>query len=52
MICGTAKSIDRDAQDTSFVYRWRQEQEEALRADKGTGMTDDQVKRFVDGCKS
>jgi pantothenate kinase-related protein Tda10 len=34
------------------VYDWRQEQEVALRAAKGTGMTDEQVIEFVNGCES
>ena len=32
------------------VYAWRQEQERALRASKGMGMTDEQVIKFVDDC--
>lgn len=39
-----------DAEDTHFVYSWRQEQERTLRAVKGTGMTEEQVNHFVDGC--
>lgn len=39
-----------DAQDLRYVYEWRQEQERTLRAAKGTGMTEEQVNRFVDGC--
>lgn len=38
-----------DAEDPSFVYDWRQEQEHNLIKAKGSGMTDEQVKRFVDG---
>ncbi|KAH8703457.1 P-loop containing nucleoside triphosphate hydrolase protein [Talaromyces proteolyticus] len=41
--------IHIDAQNTRFVYDWRQEQERTLRAAKGTGMTEEQVNRFVDG---
>ncbi|KAF7872581.1 hypothetical protein EAF04_003501 [Stromatinia cepivora] len=41
--------IHIDAQDTQYVYEWRKQQEEALRREKGTGMTDEQVKEFVDG---
>ncbi|KKK14896.1 hypothetical protein P175DRAFT_0558463 [Aspergillus ochraceoroseus IBT 24754] len=41
--------IHIDAQDNHFVYDWRQEQERSLRAAKGTGMTEEQVNRFVDG---
>lgn len=39
-----------DAQDSRFVYEWRQEQERTLRAAKGNGMTEEQVNHFVDGC--
>jgi hypothetical protein len=39
-----------DAENPSFVYEWRQEQERTLRATKGTGMTEEQVNQFVDGC--
>lgn len=38
-----------DAEDTQFVYDWRLQQEAALRAAKGTGMTDEQVVKFVNG---
>ncbi|KAK4893570.1 hypothetical protein LTR27_008037 [Elasticomyces elasticus] len=38
-----------DAEDTQYVYAWRQEQEAALRAAKGTGMTVEQVENFVNG---
>jgi D-glycerate 3-kinase len=38
-----------DAEETMYVYEWRLEQEVALRKEKGTGMTDEQVKKFVDG---
>lgn len=41
-----------DAQDLHYVYEWRQEQERTLRAAKGTGMTEEQVNHFVDGCMS
>jgi len=41
--------IHIDAEDTGFVYDWRQQQEAALRRDKGTGMSEEQVTRFVDG---
>ncbi|KAL4787613.1 P-loop containing nucleoside triphosphate hydrolase protein [Aspergillus varians] len=41
--------IHIDAQDNHFVYDWRQEQERTLRAAKGIGMTEEQVKHFVDG---
>jgi D-glycerate 3-kinase len=41
--------IHIDAAETKFVYKWRLEQEAALRRDKGTGMSDAQVVKFVDG---
>lgn len=40
-----------DAEDTQYVYAWRLEQEAALRATKGTGMTDERVVKFVNGCE-
>lgn len=40
-----------DAQNLRFVYEWRQEQERGLRATKGSGMTEEQVNDFVDGCR-
>jgi pantothenate kinase-related protein Tda10 len=41
-----------DAENTQYVYAWRSQQEAALRASKGTGMTDEQVVNFVNGCRS
>lgn len=43
--------IHLDAGETSYVYAWRKEQEEALRKAKGVenAMTDEQVVKFVDG---
>ncbi|KAI9761099.1 MAG: hypothetical protein M4579_001251 [Chaenotheca gracillima] len=41
--------IHIDAEDLTYVYAWRLDQERALRASKGSGMTDEQVKEFVDG---
>lgn len=41
--------IHIDAEETRYVYEWRLEQERALRKARGTGMTDRQVKAFVDG---
>ncbi|KAJ9650372.1 hypothetical protein H2198_010322 [Neophaeococcomyces mojaviensis] len=38
-----------DAEDPLFVYAWRKEQEHNLIKAKGSGMTDEQVKEFVDG---
>lgn len=43
--------VHLDATDTRLVYTWRQEAETQMIAAKGTGMTEEQVKRFVDGCK-
>ncbi len=40
--------IHLDAEHTPFVYEWRCEQEAALRRERGTGMTDEQVALFVD----
>ncbi|KAL9624389.1 MAG: hypothetical protein Q9160_001351 [Pyrenula sp. 1 TL-2023] len=41
--------IHTDAADPQYVYKWRLEQEQSLRESKGSGMTDEQVKEFVDG---
>ncbi|KFY30598.1 hypothetical protein V494_08097 [Pseudogymnoascus sp. VKM F-4513 (FW-928)] len=43
--------IHLDASETSYVYAWRREQEEALRRVRGVenAMTDEQVVKFVDG---
>lgn len=41
--------IHIDALETQYVYEWRKEQEEKLRRERGSGMTDEQVKEFVDG---
>jgi len=38
-----------DALDPLSVYKWRLEQEDCLRASRGSGMTDEQVRHFVDG---
>ncbi|KAI1430355.1 putative Uridine/cytidine kinase [Xylaria sp. FL1777] len=40
--------IHIDAEDTEWVYDWRLEQEVKLRAQRGAGMSDEQVIRFVD----
>ena len=40
----------RDAEDPQWVYEWREQQEASLRASKGSGMTTEEVKNFVDGC--
>ncbi|KAK4692716.1 D-glycerate 3-kinase, partial [Lecanoromycetidae sp. Uapishka_2] len=41
--------IHLDAEDPINVYRWRMQQEVALRQVKGSGMTDEQVIQFVNG---
>lgn len=41
-----------DAEDTLYVYHWREQQEAAMRAEKGTGMSEEQVTNFVNGCES
>ncbi|KAH6673621.1 P-loop containing nucleoside triphosphate hydrolase protein [Halenospora varia] len=41
--------IHIDAEDTKYVYEWREQQEAALRREKGTGMSKEEVVRFVDG---
>ncbi|UQC75862.1 D-glycerate 3-kinase [Colletotrichum lupini] len=41
--------IHVDAEDTQYVYDWRLQQEAALRRERGAGMTDEQVVKFVDG---
>ncbi|MCJ1479805.1 hypothetical protein MMC13_008491 [Lambiella insularis] len=41
--------IHIDAEDTHFVYEWRWEQEAALRSKGRGGMSNEQVKTFVDG---
>lgn len=40
--------IHIDAEDTEYVYDWRLQQERQLRQEKGSGMTDEQVVKFVD----
>lgn len=45
-------NVGSDAEETAYVYKWRLQQEAALRAAKGSGMTDEQVINFVNGCKS
>ncbi|AQZ17160.1 TDA10 (YGR205W) [Zygosaccharomyces parabailii] len=37
-----------EADDINNVYQWRLEQERVLRKTKGRGMTDEEVKKFVD----
>ncbi|CZS92147.1 related to ATP-binding protein, putative pantothenate kinase [Rhynchosporium agropyri] len=41
--------IHIDAEETEFVYEWRQQQEEVMRRERGMGMSREQVVRFVDG---
>ena len=41
--------IHIDTADLKLVYRWRLEQEQALRKCRGTGMTDEQLITFIDG---
>lgn len=41
--------IHIDAEDPLFVYAWRLEQEHNLIKAKGSGMSDDEVKTFIDG---
>ncbi|KAI4103599.1 MAG: hypothetical protein L6R37_003745 [Teloschistes peruensis] len=41
--------IHLDAEDLQYVYAWRLEQEATLRRERGRGMTDEEVKKFVDG---
>ncbi|KAF3062219.1 putative kinase mug58 [Daldinia childiae] len=40
--------IHIDAEDTEWVYDWRLEQEAMLRRERGAGMTNEQVVKFVD----
>lgn len=41
--------IHLDAHNINYVYQWRLQQEHAMIASKGSGMTDEQVGQFVDG---
>ncbi|KAL8970312.1 MAG: hypothetical protein Q9183_001580 [Haloplaca sp. 2 TL-2023] len=40
-----------DAEDPQYVYDWRLEQEANLRRERGSGMTDEEVVAFVNGCQ-
>lgn len=40
--------IHIDAEDTEYVYDWRLQQEHQLIRERGTGMTNEQVVKFVD----
>lgn len=42
--------IHLDAEDPMFVYEWRSESERKLSETKGSGMTDEEVVGFVNGC--
>ena len=42
--------IQLDAQDPMYVYEWRSESERKLRETKGSGMSDEEVVDFVNGC--
>lgn len=44
-----AAFIHIDAEDAHYVYKWRLQQEVAMKATKGSGMTAEQVHEFVDG---
>ncbi len=41
--------IHIDASDPLFVYKWRLEQEATTKREKGAGMSDEEVRKFVDG---
>ncbi|CAL8580872.1 hypothetical protein XPA_006588 [Xanthoria parietina] len=41
--------IHLDAEDLQFVYEWRLEQEDQLRRERGSGMTNAAVLNFIDG---
>ncbi|KAL8775363.1 MAG: hypothetical protein Q9209_000371 [Squamulea sp. 1 TL-2023] len=41
--------IHLDAEDPQYVYEWRLEQEDQLRRERGSGMTNAEVANFVDG---
>ena len=49
---GRVLTMGSDAEKIRYVYDWRLDQEVELRATKGDGMADEQVRKFVDGCKS
>lgn len=40
--------IHIDAEDTEYVYEWRLQQEHQMICERGMGMTDEQVVKFVD----
>jgi D-glycerate 3-kinase len=41
--------LQLNPQDVMYIYDWRLQQEHAMKAVKGSGMTDEQVVRFVEG---
>jgi D-glycerate 3-kinase len=41
--------IHIDTEDLQYVYKWRLDQEVDLRKKRGSGMTDEQVRHFIDG---
>lgn len=41
--------VHLDAEEVSWVYEWRLQQERVLRANTGSGMDDNKVEAFVDG---
>ncbi|KAG5355618.1 putative kinase mug58 [Yarrowia sp. C11] len=41
--------VHLDSLDINFTYKWRLQQEHALIQKRGSGMTDQQVKKFIDG---
>ena len=51
LCCDRLLTQSSDAEETRYVYEWRLEQEAMLRSTTGTGMTDEEVLRFVDGCE-
>lgn len=40
-----------DAEDPLYVYDWRLGAEKKMRESKGSGMSDEQVNNFVNGCE-
>lgn len=50
--CWLTVATSSDAADTQDVYAWQQSQEAALWALKETGMSDEQVIKFINRCMS
>ena len=46
------KLLSSDAEDPLYVYDWRLEPERKMRKEKGSGMSDEKVINFINGCKS